>query len=248
MPLTAAQIVALACAKAKTPGMIVSAGQQLNTILEELCRTYDIAAARTTTSITFNQGANGTNSGIGPYLLPANYLRTQHGKQFYLFNGQPYWMIKVEQWEYDSFIQQPGFNDFPRNFFVDVSPLGTGGVPQEFIWPPPSLSATVTVHYFQLMPDITAPESSTVIPWFPFQNYLITRLAGQMMQDADDDRAEKFLTDKEELNPQGAGVLLRRFLNLKDDPEGITHQVSLDERRFGRSQWANLPNTKTIGW
>src|SRR5262249_42906334 len=174
--------------------------------------------------------------------------RTQQGKQFYTVAFQPYELSRIEQWEYDLLTQQPGFNDFPRNFYVDMAPTNAGGQPQEFVWPPPSISTAVLVRYFQLMPDITTPESSTTIPWFPYQQYLVTRLAGEMMAVADDDRAASFLTDTESQNPQGAGVLLRRYLNLKDDPEGRAKVVSLDRRRFGISRWDRLPSTKTIGW
>jgi hypothetical protein len=107
----------------------------------------------------------------------------------------------------------------------------------------------VTVRYFQQMPDIVTPETSAAVPWFPYQDYLITRLAGEMMQIADDDRAGNFLTNQESQNPQGAGVLLRRYLNLENDPEGRAKTVELDRRRFGaQSQWNRLPNTKSIGW
>jgi len=266
MPLTSQQIVALANQAAKTDGFASQAGQKLNTILAELCMTYDIAQARTTVQMVFQVG-NG-----GPYNLPPDYLRTQNGKQFYLYNGQPYFMTCVDEWEYDALIQQPGFMDFPRNFFVDTSTSlsFTSGVPggfsqgwssgfnvaqpptstpaEEFVWPPPSISVPVTIHYFRLMPDIPAPESSSVVPWFPYQQYLITRLTGEMMALADDTRAADFLTDNAQQNSQGAGVLLRRYLTMKDDPEGRAKTVELDRRRFGHSQWGNLPNTKTIGW
>lgn len=245
MPLSSAQIVTLACQKAKTPGMIQQAGQQLNSILQELCQTYDLADARGTFNFTFNTSfVGGTNQGAGPYILPADYLRTQNGKQFYTYNFQPYKMQVVEQWEYDLLTQQPGFNDFPRNFYVDMSQ----NPPQEFVWPPPSIAVPNTIRYFRQMPDITSPESSPVVPWFRFQNYLITRLTGEMMQIADDERATAFLTDKEEINAQGAGVLLRRFLTLKDDPEGRAKTVEMDGRRFGGNRWNSLPNTKNIGW
>jgi hypothetical protein len=245
MALTAAQIVTLAIQAAKTPGFTSQAGQKLNTILQELCQTYDIAQARSTFTFNFNTGPAGTNSGVGPYSLPADYLRTQNGKQFYTYNGQPYFMTRIELWEWDALIQQPGFADFPRNFTVDTSPSPA----QEFVWPPPSISVPVTVRYFRQMPDITTPESSSTVPWFPFTQYLITRLTGEMMALADDTRAAEFLTDNAEKNPQGAGVLLRRYLNMKDDPEGRTKTVELDGRRFGnQSKWNDLPNTKSIGW
>lgn len=244
MPLTSAQIVTLANQKAKTPGMTSQAGQALNAILQELCQTYDLADARGTFTFFFNQGANGTNTGQGPYILPADYLRTQGGKQFYTYNFQPYKMQVIEQWEWDLLTQQPGFNDFPRDFYVDMSQ----SPPQEFVWPSPSITVPVTVRYLRQMPDITTPETSTVVPWFRFTNYLITRLTGEMMQLADDDRAGDFLTDDDKRNSQGAGVLLRRFLTMKDDPEGRAKTVEMDGRRFGGSRWNSLPNTKTIGW
>ena len=249
MPQTAAQIVNLANQNAKTPGMAALAGQTLNLILQELCMTYDFEVARGTTTFTLNVSSSpGTGLGSGPYLLPADYLRTQQGKQFYTIAFQPYELTRIEQWEFDLLTQQPGFNDFPRNFYVDMAPTNAGLPPQEFVWPPPSISTAVLVRYFKLMPDIPTPETSAVIPWFPYQKYLITRLTGEMMAISDDDRAEKFLTDKEEQNPQGAGVLLRRYLGLKDDPEGRAKVVSLDRRRFGISRWDRLPSTKTIGW
>lgn len=260
MPLTSAQIVTLATQIAKVPGMISQAGQRLNTILSDLCQNYDLDDARGFTTITFNIGLAGPNIGTGPYPLPADYLRTQRGRQFYSVAFQPYELSRIELDEYDLLTQQPGFNDFPRNFTVDMAPIQgvmqSGGTfvptaettPQEYVWPPPSISAQVVIRYFRQMPDITTPETSSVIPWFRNQQYLITRLAGEMMAIADDDRAAAFLTDKEEMNPQGAGVILRRFLNMKDDPEGRAKVVQLDRRRFGISRWDRLPSTKTIGW
>jgi hypothetical protein len=245
MPLSSAQIVTLATQRAKAPGFIVQAGQALNAILSELCQTYDLDDTRATFTFTFNvQTAPGFGLQSGPYSLPANYLRTQGGKQFYTYNFQQYKMTRIEQWEYDILTQQPGFQDFPRNFYIDTST----NPPQEFVWPPPSISVPVTVRHFQQMPDIVTPETSNVVPWFRYQNYLITRLTGEVMQLTDDTRAAEFLTDDPAQNPQGAGVLLRRYLKMKDDPEGRAKVVELDRRRFGTSMWERLPNTKNIGW
>ncbi|HEX8838250.1 MAG TPA: hypothetical protein VF748_15010 [Candidatus Acidoferrum sp.] len=245
MALSSAQIVTLAVQAAKTPGMVAQAGQNLNLILQELCQTYDLDDARGLFNFTFNTSSTGgTNTGTGPYLLPADYLRTQRGRQFYTVAFQPYELTRIELDDYDLLTQQPGFNDFPRNFTVDMSQTP----PQELVWPPPSVVATVVVRYFRQMPDISQPETSNVVPWFRNEKYLVTRLTGEMMALADDERAAAFLTDKEEVNPQGAGVLLRRFLNMKDDPEGRAKTVTLDRRRFGISRWDRLPSTKTIGW
>src|ERR1700680_5095922 len=152
MPLTSAQIVTLACQQAKTSGMLSQAGQKLNAILEELSRTYDLDIARGAFVFNFNTGQT---TGAGPYPLPADYLRTQMGKQFYTYTGQPYSMIRIEQWEYDLLVQQPGFANFPANFTVDMSQTP----PQEFVWPPASIVVPVTVRYFKLMPDIVPPET-----------------------------------------------------------------------------------------
>jgi hypothetical protein len=245
MPLGANQIVTLACQAARTPGMVGQAGQKLNTILQELCMTYDFDVARSSFTFNFNTSSQGgINIGTGPYILPADYLRTNQGKQFYTVSFQPYELIRIELEEYDLLTQQPGFADFPRNFTVDMAQ----SPPQEFVWPPPSITAPVLVRYFRKLPDIVTPETNGIVPWFPYQQYLITRLTGEMMSIADDDRAAMFLTDQEEQNPQGAGVLLRRYLALKDDPEGRAKVVQLDRRRFGISRWDRLPSTKTIGW
>lgn len=250
MPLTASQIVSQACIDAKAPGMTSIGAIKLNAILQELCQDYDLADARALGSYTLNQSSTGgNNTGTGPYTLPADYLRTQNGFHFYSVNFQPYQMTPIDLWEYQLLVQQPGFNDFPRNFTVDMSsapPNGAAAV--VFVWPPPSISVPVQFYYFRQMPDIVSPATSNVIPWFRNQKYLLTRLTGEMFQTTDDERAASFLTDKEEINPQGAGVLLRRFLTMKDDPEGRAKTVALDRRRFGISRWDRLPSTKTIGW
>src|SRR5260370_39232187 len=169
MPQTAAQIVNLANQIAKTPGFTALAGQKLNAILQELSMTYDFEAARGTANFTLNvSNSPGTGLGSGPYLLPLDYLRTQQGKQFYTIAFQPYELTRIEQWEYDLLTQQPGFNDFPRNFYVDMAPIGAGGQPQEFVWPPPSISTTVLVRYFALQADIATPQTSNTVPWFPY--------------------------------------------------------------------------------
>ncbi len=237
MALTSAQIVTLSCQIAKCSGFTSQAGQKLNAILQELCQTYDLELARKTTTITFN----GT---IGPYALPSDYLRARKGDIFYVFQGVPYFMTPLMLEEYDALVQQAGLNDFPRFFTTDMAP----SPPTLLVWPSPSLVVPVTVRYYAQMADITTPETSSTVPWFPMDNYLVTRLAGELMQITDDDRAGMFLTSEESQNPQGAAVILRRYLKLKDDPEGKTHTVQLDRRIFGTTRWNLLQNTKNIGW
>ena len=54
MPLQAQQIVTLAAQIAKTPGMIVQAGQFLNGVLQDLCNDYDLDVAKATLRFNFN--------------------------------------------------------------------------------------------------------------------------------------------------------------------------------------------------
>jgi hypothetical protein len=93
------------------------------------------------------------------------------------------------------------------------------------------------------MPDIDTPETSDDIPWFVFQNYLVTRLAGELMKLSDDTRANEYLGE----GPNGAQGMLNRYLKLEGDKSSRSQMVKLDRRLFG-SPYSRLPNTKTIGW
>jgi hypothetical protein len=216
--------------------MTAQAGQKFNSILQDLCQNHDLEVARKTFVFTFR-------SDSGPYALPADYLRSRKGMVFYMYNGIPYSMVSIELEEYDMLVQQLGFHDFPRDFATDMA----ASPPTMFVWPPPSIVVPCTVRYYAQMPDIDTPQSSVSIPWFPNSNYLVTRLAGELMQVTGDDRAEAFLSDNDQVHPLGAGTLLRRYLKLKDDPEGRADTVKLDKRLFGIG-WSRLPNTKIIGW
>jgi hypothetical protein len=246
--LTAAQIVTKACQIAKTPGFTLQGGDYLNLVLDNLCQDYDLELARGFT--TFNLGATvGTYPSIpagslsGPYPMPTDYLRARKGDVFYTYQGVPYFMTPIDLSEFDRLVQQQGFNDFPRDFTTDMalSP------PVMLVWPPPSLVAPTTVRYYKQMPTIVNPSTSSTVPWFPNQLYLITATAGLLMMDASDTRWQEYLSDDEDRYPMGAGSQLRRYLKMKDDPEGKTDMVTLDRRRFG-VQFNRLPNTKLIGW
>ena len=74
-------------------------------------------------------------------------------------------------------------------------------------WMPPSGAYHVTLRYYSQMSDIAnSCRPASTVPWFPDQNYLITRVAGQLMQDADDERWKAYLSDTKE---GGAGWILR---------------------------------------
>jgi hypothetical protein len=248
MPLTAAQLVSLACQDAKCPGFVSQAGQFLNAMLQDLCMNWDLDIARGTFLFTFNSV---TGQGSGPYTLPADYLRTQvtDGKDefFYTIDGVPYPLIQVTQAEYDWLVQTAGFNSYPYNYATDLSTTP----PSLFVWPPASGSYVCTLRYFRLMPDIVNPQTSNVVPWFPNTMILQRGLAGRLMGLTGDSRQPEYLGggDGEAAlkYPLGFMTLLSQYLKNAKDREGAVKTVGKDRRRWGRP-FDQLKNTKNIGW
>lgn len=241
MPLSAAQICTRAAQIARVPGFLTQAGDSLNVVLQELCQDYDFALARKT--YTFNFNTSQLNSlGQAYQDFPADFLRAIRNECFYFISGVPYPMIPLDLSEFDMLVQQSGVSNFPIFFYVSMA----DSPPRAFFWMPPSGAYLVTVKYFSQMPDIATPSTSSTIPWFPNQNYLITRVAGELMKDSDDERAAQYLGDSDN-NPGGAGTILRKYLQMKDNKGDRAQTVELDRRRFGRS-FDRLRNTKQIGW
>jgi hypothetical protein len=250
--LTAAQICQQARAMAKCPSFNSQSGQLLNMILADLCQTYDFQLARKTTTFNFNTALVDPTGrfaqGAGPYALPTDFLRCQDDMAvFWVLQGVPYPMIPLDLSEMDMTVQTAGLAAYPYWFATDLSgsdetAAGASG-PIAYVYPPPSGNYPVTVRYFAQMADITAPETSATVPWFPNQAYLLTRLAGELMRLTDDERYATFLGE----GPEGAQGILDRYLKLKDDRSNRAQRVKLDRRRFGNS-FSTLPNTKTVGW
>lgn len=251
MPLTSAQIISLAVQDARVPGMTAQAGQTLNAVLSDLCQTYDFAVAKKTYLFNFN--ASQINSGGQAFQnFPTDYLRGIRNETYYTISGVPYPLIPLDQEEYDMLVQQAGMANFPVFFTVDMSLTGSvnngvPGTPVALFWMIPSGAYPATVRYFSQMPDITTPETSSTVPWFPNQTYLRRRLAGELMALTDDERMPSYLGDSDEMTPNGAGVILRKYLQMKDDKANRIQTVHLDRRRFGES-FDRLRNTKLIGW
>lgn len=250
MAMQAQTIVARACAIAKMPNQQPRAGEQLNVILQELAQTYDINVAMKTTTITLNPGQGPgpypwLQPGAGPYILPTDYLRDCKNGLFYFVFGVPYTPINLDLDMYDAKVQQGGISNYPEMFATDTSndAITKNGAPVLFVWPPSGGTYVATLRYWSLPPDILTPETSGVVPWFPNTNYLITRLAGEMMKPADDARTSTFLGN----GPEGAQGILDRYLKLQIDDEGRAKTVELDRRNFGKS-FNRLPQTKTLGW
>lgn len=252
MAQTAAQICTLARQIAKCPQYTEQSGQFLNVILEELAQDYDFDTIRKTHSSTFVTGTvsgpgNQYIAGCGPNPLPADFLRAENNEIIWYLQGVRYVIVIVSQDEFDRLIQTAGFNSYPTVGYIDLAPLSDGDPANLYVWTPASGAYAFTVRYFPRPVDITTPETSTDVPWFPNQSYLITRLAGELMRITNDDRAAAFLGDNEEQGMIGAGAILTKYLKLKDDPEGRVNTVQLDRRRFGRN-FNNLPDTKLVGW
>jgi hypothetical protein len=243
MALQAQQIVSLACQIAKCPGFTSQAGQFLNTVLQGLAQNYDFDVIRKTFNFNFNTSStgNGYVAGCGPNLMPTDFLRVHKKGAFYKISGVPYTMIGYEQNEFDQFVQQAGNQAYPYAFYVDVSKT-----PMElYCWVPAAGAYAATVRYNPQMADITTPESSTTVPWFPNTDFLIDSTAARLMKITNDDRVQ----------PGGSFSMLLlddaldRYLKMKDDPETAgVKRVTLDRRFFQNGQFGRLPNTKTIGW
>jgi len=246
MALTNAQIVSLALQIAKCPGFGSQAGMLYNSILDDLAESYDFDIQKVTTFSVLSNSVP-TNFGAGPYNLPADYLRASPGEVNFIYNGQPYILTQYDIARWRAEFQGAGIQDYPRKFATDFSTVETLGFPQAYLWPPPNGAYNILWPYFKKHDFITNPQSDTLTPpWFPMSTYLIRRLAGELMALTNDDRMELFLSDKE--GSGGAGDMLRKYLELKDDPEGYARQVKLDPNNFNGANFANLPNTKQIGW
>ena len=248
MALTSAQICTLARQTAKCTGYTSQSGQFLNAILQDLAQTYDFETIVKTFTFNFNLSQNSGPGnqyipGCGPNPLPADFLRAKNNEAIYYIQGVRYVMINVDQAQFDNLTQTAGLQSYPTVFYIDLGPVAAGGVPIMYVWVPASGAYPVTLRYYPQLADITATETSATVPWFPNQQYLLTRLAGQLMQLTNDDRYKEYLGD----GPFGSEGILRKYLEMKDDPEGRVNTVKMDRRIFG-SSFNNLPSTKIVGW
>jgi hypothetical protein len=252
MPLQAQQICTLALQISNTPGWTTQAGQLLNVILSDLAQSYNFSQNEKTFALTFDTSTVYQNNlaGAGPNILPADYLRALNRENIYYIQGVRYVLIILEQWEYDALVQTAGWTSYPQFGYADLALQAPfAGQKGLMVWPPASGAYTVQIRYYAQPTDITNPASSATVPWFPNQDYLVTRLAGELMKIADDERTQAFIgsDDEGKDTPGSAAQILRRYLKLKDDPLGRVHRVDLDRRFFG-SSFRSLPNTKIIGW
>ena len=219
MSLTAQQIVALACKVAKCPGYVTMGGQYLNLALMDLWMHRDLKVNRVSQFLTVQAGTN------GPFTLEANYARTYDF--FYLQNNLPYFLHPVSMEEYDQEFKDPSTGNYPYEYATDLSTQaqtasGTSGY--VYVYPQSSGQIILTHRYMVQQPDITTPETSSTVPWFQDQDYLIKATATRLMEITDDERHDTFQAMCE--------TMLRTHLIMEGDEQQVVKSVRLDPRRF----------------
>ena len=216
MTYTASQIVQEACAIAKVPGYLAQGGRNLNLTLHDLVMHRNLKVNLVPTTITFAAATN------GPFNLETDYARTYD--LFYYVDSTPYFLEPASLREYDQEPVPLGINNYPYEFATDLSGVPTVGYGLLYIYPQFSTQTTCTHRYFKLRPEITSPETSSAIPWFEDQDYLIHATATRLMRITDDDRYLAWQQEGE--------VLLRKHLLMEGDEQQVVKEVKLDPRRF----------------
>ena len=218
--LQAQQIVQLACTIAKCPGYLSQGGQFLNMALEDLWLHRDLKINRVTEFVTVQA------NNYGPFTLPLNYLRTYD--LFFQQNNLPYFLNPISTEEWDQEFKDPSIANYPYEFMTilvdETTAIAGNSAGQLFIYPQSSGQIVLTHRYMVKQPDISAPETSIIVPWFPDQDYLIKATAARLMDITDDTRRESFL--------QQCQNMLRIHLIMEGDEQQVVKSVRLDPRRF----------------
>jgi hypothetical protein len=215
--ISASQIVTDACAIAKCPGFTQLGGRCLNLVLNDLVLHRDLKMLRKTETINVVVGSN------GPFALPADYLRTYD--LFYTVNNFPYFLYPMSQEQYDQLFKDPSIANYPYSYATDLSATQTPGSHGSiFIYPQSTSPLGMTHRYMVNMPDLVAPETSSSVPWFPDQDYLVHAVATRLMKTTDDSRLERFIKDGEDM--------LRTHLIMEGDEQKVVKEVRLDPQRF----------------
>lgn len=235
--MQAKDIVLLASREAKGgTGMVTIAGQYLNLVLQDLKLNRELKINRVTQLIVVQANS------YGPFALEADYLRTYdlwfpiQSLNAPVTGGITQFLTPVTMEQWDAEFKDPSVSNYPYEFATDLSTQAQtwSGVPQQstltsagqlWIYPQSSGQITLTHRYMVNQPDITSPESSTVTPWFPFDDYLICATAARVMGVTGDDRREEYFNRAE--------AMLRPYLIEGDgDEQGTVRSVKLDRRHF----------------
>jgi len=217
VPLSASAIVTLATSIAKCPGFTFQGGQCLNLALDDLILHRDLKVNLVNRTISVTSGTN------GPFNLSSDYVRTYD--LFFTQNGQPYFLNPITLEQFDAKLQGADLANYPYEFATDLSPSAADGTPANlFIYPQSNAALSLTHRYMIRRPGIASPESSTAVPWFQDQDYLVHATALRLMKITDDARYERFVVD--------ADKMLQVHLLMDGDEQKIVKEVALDHRRF----------------
>lgn len=214
--ITASQICERARAIAKARGFTVQSGQYLNLALNDLVLHRDLKMNRVPETITVQIGSN------GPFSLATDYLRTYD--LFYTINNFPYFLFPLSQEQYDALFKDPSIANYPYCFTTDLTNQAVQGAGELFIFPQSTSALSLTHRYMINRADISSPESSSTIPWFPDQDYLIHATATRLMKETDDERYARFAKEGEEM--------LRTHLIMDGDEQQVVKAIKLDPQRF----------------
>ncbi len=215
--ITSAQIVARSCAIAKCPGFISQGGQYLNLVLNDLVLHRDLKMNRVLQTIAVTPGSN------GPFTLETDYLRTYD--LFYTVNNFPYFLYPLSQEQYDQLFKDPSIANYPYAFTTDLTNQATQTAGNLYIYPQSNTALSLSHRYMINRASITNPESSSTIPWFQDQDYLIHATASKLMDETDDQRKESFIKQCDDM--------LRVHLIIADgDEQKVVKEVRLDPQRF----------------
>ena len=233
MALTATQIVATACSVAKCPGFTAQGGLYLNLTLKDLWLHRDLKVNRKTQALTVQANSN------GPFPLETDYQRTYDLS--YLQNNLPYFLKPAAMEMYDAQFKDPSIGNYPYMYATDLSTAAiaaSAAAGQLYVYPQSTALLTLTHRYMQKQADITTPETSSVVPWFEDQDYLIKGTAYRLMEITDDERRDKFIQDCEQM-------LRIHLIMAADDEQQIVKSVKLDPWSFRTNR--SLRDTKVTG-
>jgi hypothetical protein len=225
--LTAAQICSLAAQISKGPGFLSQAGMFLQMVLDDLVLIRNLKINRVTQTIVVPANF------FGPINLEPEYLRT-----YDLFYPQPsagqpinapgitIFLNQVTMKQYDAQFKDTSTGNYPYIYATDLSPQSSSppGLALLWIYPQSSGIINLTHRFYINRPAIASPETSAVIPFFQFQDYLVKATAARLMAVTGDDRKDSFDADCERM--------IQPYLVNEGDEEQAVHNIELDPMRF----------------
>lgn len=229
MPVASSVIVGDALAMAKRPGFLSYGGRALNMTLEDLWMHRNLKVNLVRSTITTTPYSN------GPFNLETDYARTYD--MWYMVTGTPYFLNPCTLRDFDQ-DQQSGLSSYPSEWATDLSGVPTVGYGSLYVYPQSNMALTLFHRYFVRRPDISTPETSSVVPWFEDQDYLTVATAMRVMRITGDDRYASFAMECDKL-------LLKHLLTEGDEQQAVRY-VKLDPRMF-KVKSSNRP-TKSDPW